>query len=77
MSETVSREERIPNFSYFTPREFAARLRSSGMMLAHIDRLTAIFEQVRYGGRSGGAFVDEAIGCLEAIEEAYSKGEAK
>ena len=72
MSEIVSREERIQNFSYFTPREFAARLRSSGMMVAHVDRLTAIFEQVRYGGRPGGAFVDEAIASLEAIEEAYS-----
>ncbi len=71
MSEVVSREERIQNFSYFTPREFAARLRSSGMMVAHVDRLTAIFEQVRYGGRPGGAFVDEAIGCLEALEGAY------
>ncbi len=72
MSEIISREERIPNFSYFTPREFAERLRSSGMMVAHVDRLTAIFEQVRYGGRPGGVFVDEAIASLEAIEEAYS-----
>jgi hypothetical protein len=72
MSEIVSREERIQNFSYFTPREFAARLRSSGMMVAHVDRLTAIFEQVRYGGRPGGAFIGEAIGSLEAIEGAYS-----
>jgi len=72
MSEIISREERIPNFSYFTPREFATRLRSSGMMVAHVDRLTAIFEQVRYGGRPGGVFVDEAIASLEAIEGAYS-----
>ncbi|MCK4681559.1 DUF4129 domain-containing protein, partial [Candidatus Bipolaricaulota bacterium] len=60
------------NFSYFTPREFAERLRSSGMMVVHVDRLTAIFEQVRYGGRPGEAFVDEATASLEAIEEAYS-----
>ncbi len=71
MSEIVSKEERIPNFSYFTPREFATRLRSSGMMVAYVDRLTAIFEQVRYGGRPGGAFVDEAIACLGAIEGTY------
>ncbi|MEA1870691.1 MAG: DUF4129 domain-containing protein [Candidatus Bipolaricaulota bacterium] len=77
MSEIVSREERIPNFAYFTPREFAARLRSSGMMVAHVDRLTAIFEQVRYGGRPGETFVDEALGCLEALEEAYSGGGAE
>jgi hypothetical protein len=77
MSEIVSREERIQNFSYFTPREFAERLRSSGMMVAHVDRLTAIFEQVRYGGRPGGAFVDEAIASLEAIEKAYSERRAE
>jgi hypothetical protein len=74
MSEILSREERVPNFSYFTPREFAQRLRARGMEDNHVDRLTAIFEQVRYGGRRGRGFADEAVACLEAIQQAYAHG---
>ncbi len=72
MSAIVSRAERTPNFSYFTPREFASHLRSRGMKDEHVDRLTAIFETVRYGGRSGMGFVDEAVACLESIQLTYA-----
>ena len=67
----MSQAQHIPNYSYFTPREFATHLRKRGMKDEHVDRLTRIFETVRYGGRSGVGFVDEAIACLESIQRAY------
>ena len=75
MTDIMSRAERIPNYSYFTPREFAAHLRQRGMNDDDVQRLTLIFEAVRYGGRSGEAFVDEAIACLQAIQRAYANAE--
>ncbi|MCD5416737.1 DUF4129 domain-containing protein [Candidatus Bipolaricaulota bacterium] len=76
MSDMLSRAEKTPNFSHFTPREFAQSLRARGMSDAHIDRLTGIFEQVRYGGRQGKEFADKALLSLEAIERTYARGEA-
>lgn len=75
MSTILSRAERLPNFSYFTPREFASHLRLRGMKDEHVDRLTAIFETVRYGGRSGSGFADEAIACLQSIQLTYATDE--
>jgi hypothetical protein len=76
MSEILSRRRRVVNHAHFTPREFATRLREAGMSDAHVDRLTAIFEEVRYGGRSGEPFKNEAVGCLEAIRRAHVFGDA-
>jgi len=71
MTEIMSQAQRMPNYSYFTPREFATHLRERGMKDEHVDRLTGIFETVRYGGRSGAGFVDEAVACLQSIQETY------
>jgi hypothetical protein len=73
MTEIMSQAERIPNYSYFTPREFAAHLRQQGMKDDDVQRLTLIFEAVRYGARSGEEFVDEAIVCLRSIQRSYTK----
>jgi len=75
MSEILSRRRRVPNRADFTPREFAARLRQAGMADEHVDRLTAIFEDVRYGGRSGEPFGREAAACLEAIRRVPALGD--
>lgn len=72
MSEILSRRRRVVNHAHFTPREFAGRLREAGMSDAHVDRLTAIFEEVRYGGRGGEPFRQEAVTCLEAIRGAHA-----
>jgi hypothetical protein len=72
MSEMLSRKCRIKNAPFLTPREFASALRTQGVEDAHVLRLTALFEQVRYGGRSGNPFVNEAIACLESIQRAYA-----
>ena len=75
MSNILSRVENTPNFTHFTPREFAQSLRARGMKDDHVDRLTGIFEQVRYGGRQGREFADKALLSLEAIERTYAHGE--
>lgn len=71
MTQIISKSEQVPNHSYLTPREFAFRLRQRGMKDEYVDRLTAIFEAVRYGGRSGAEFLDEAVSCLQSIHRAH------
>ncbi len=72
MCEILSR--RVENPDYLTPREFARRLHARGMRDEHVDRLTRIFEEVRYGHRAGDRFAADAIACLEEIRDAYAQG---
>jgi membrane protein implicated in regulation of membrane protease activity len=72
MCAILSREGQVHNLSALTPREFSALLRTRGMRDEHVDRLTAIFEEVRYGARDGVPFAGEATACLEAIRSAYA-----
>jgi len=72
MSELLCARASISDAAVLTPREFADALRARGMNDATVGRLTAIFEQVRYGGRATDTFSDEAIACLEAIRIAYA-----
>jgi len=62
----------VSSIAVLTPREFADVLHARGMQDEHVIRLTSVFEQVRYGGRPGIAFADEAIACLDAIRSAYT-----
>lgn len=57
--------------SCLTAREFETRLRSLGMSGGSITELTAIFEIVRYAGRVDDQFAQDALTCLEAIQEAH------
>ncbi len=72
MSELLCKWANVSDVDVLTPREFAEALRDRGMQDEHVDRLTLIFEQVRYGGRPGIAFADEAVACLDAIRSAYA-----
>jgi len=72
MSELLCKRANMSDVAVLTPREFAEALRDRGMQDEHVDRLTLIFEQVRYGRRPGIAFADEAIACLDAIRSAYA-----
>lgn len=72
MCDILSR--RVENPDYLTPREFARRLRARGMRDEHVDRLTGIFEEVRYGHREGARFAGDAVSCLEEIRDAYAQG---
>jgi hypothetical protein len=72
MSLLLAREENTPFDDYLTPREFSQRLRSRGMDSAHAQRLTQIFEMVRYGGRSDPRLAAEAMECLTSVRDRYA-----
>lgn len=56
-----------------TPAEFAAAARGAGMSGEHVDRLTELFDQVRYGGREATAERErEAVSLLRSIESEYA-----
>ncbi|QLC33720.1 DUF4129 domain-containing protein [Halarchaeum sp. CBA1220] len=62
----------VPHPESSTPEEFAAAARDAGMAADHVDTLTELFNDVRYGG----AAVDDerarrAREALRAIEAAY------
>jgi len=51
-----------------TPREFAAQLEAAGLPGEYIQRLTRLFELVRYGGRQARPQdEEEAVACLSAV----------
>lgn len=57
-----------------TAREFEQQLRGAGMGDEHIQRLTRLFERVRYGGRaSSQRDALEAEDCLFALVQSYGK----
>lgn len=64
----LSEKKRIERDRSMTPREFAACLRKLGVGGAEAQRLTALFEKVRYGAyRPGQGEEREAIACLMAL----------
>jgi hypothetical protein len=68
MSEVLSRTSGLARRGSMTPREFEQFLIGAGVRDAHIQRLTRLFEAVRYGGRTTGERERrEAIDCLTAI----------
>jgi hypothetical protein len=68
MVDLLSRRERVAHVS-LTPREFAERLGDLGLPTAAIDRLTELFELVRYGHRESTPFTGRALRSLEEIRE--------
>jgi len=77
MTKILSSKEGVRNLAYLTPREFSRLLRSRGMKDIHIDRLTSIFEQVRYGDRLQKSFANEAVACLTVIQNSYALADAE
>jgi len=68
MVDLLSRKEQIPHAS-LTPREFADRLRDLDLRSEAIDRLTKLFELVRYGHRDSGPLADGAATSLAEVRE--------
>jgi hypothetical protein len=66
MVDLLSRKEHIAHAS-LTAREFAGRLRELGLRTDAIDRLTRLFELVRYGHRDSGPFLESAVASLEEV----------
>lgn len=68
MSDVVEDKKYMRRASSMTPAEFAIRLEQAGLPGDAVQRLTRLFEYVRYGKkRAGSGEVKEAIACLTAI----------
>lgn len=61
----------VPNPKSATPREFADAAVEVGMSGEHVDELTTLFEEVRYGQRDAAAREEHAIEVFRTIEEEY------
>ncbi|RME53086.1 MAG: DUF4129 domain-containing protein [Caldilineae bacterium] len=72
MSQVLRESRHVERRKAMTPREFEQYLAAAGLRDEHIQRLTRLFESVRYGGKpSTGAAALEANDCLRAIVRAY------
>jgi hypothetical protein len=68
MSSVVSDKRMLHRKDSMTPSEFATRLVQAGLPGDAVQRLTRLFEAVRYGGyRSGQKDINEAVACLTSI----------
>lgn len=68
MSDVVADKRKLRRDEAMTPQEFALRLERAGLPGEAVQRLTRLFETVRYGDRkSGPREVNEAVGCLNTI----------
>ena len=68
MSQVASAKRGLHRHESMTPGEFASLLKNAGLPADAIQRLTRLFESVRYGeGRSTQKENDEAINCLTVI----------
>jgi hypothetical protein len=71
MTRTVSQARGVDRWVFMTPREFESRLVGAGLPRLAVQRLTSLFEQVRYGAQTAGAAEEqEAVACLAAIVQA-------
>ncbi len=66
MVALLSRAERIEHAT-LTAREFTDRLRDLGLQSDAVDRLTELFELVRYGHRDSEPFSGQALTSLEEV----------
>jgi hypothetical protein len=74
MSQILKKERGLQRQQAMTPREFEAYLAESGFASEDIQRLTRLFEGVRYGSKSPGQSEEqEAVACLTAIVQAYGR----
>ncbi|SEW07966.1 DUF4129 domain-containing protein [Halobacterium jilantaiense] len=65
----------LPDPETSTPREFATAACDAGMDAAHVDALTDVFREVRYGGAEATPDREErAVDALRAIEQRYTEG---
>ena len=71
MGEVVSEKRGLHRPEAATPREFALRLEIAGLPPEAVNRLTRLFESVRYGARkSEQSDINEAVACLASILQA-------
>jgi len=72
MSQVLSQQRGLERDRAMTPREFAQHLAASGVRDEHIQQLTRLFEDARYGAQPPSARDERAaVECLTAIVQAY------
>jgi len=72
MSEVLGQQRGIERGGAMTPREFAQHLAATGVRDTHIQQLTRLFENARYGAQPPSAQDERtAVECLTAIVYAY------
>ena len=70
MSQILSEQRGIRRSATMTPREFEQKLRGAGLPGDDVERLTRLFESVRYGARVPNEHQErQAVACLTAIAE--------
>jgi hypothetical protein len=73
MSRVLDEQQGMRRAGTMTPREFEQQLKAVGLPGAHVQRLTRLFEAVRYGARVANEREErQAVACLTAIVEACS-----
>jgi hypothetical protein len=76
MSDAVSRNRGIVRQDAMTTGEFARRLEEAGLPAAPVQRLTRLFETVRYGAKkSSTTDINEAVSSLNAVLHACGEAE--
>ncbi len=74
MTATLAKKRGLNRPGGMTPREFAQALREAGLPARSVERLTRLFENVRYGAMTPGKRDElEAVSCLREISEAVSR----
>lgn len=72
MSQVLYHSRNVLRAEAMTPREFETHLAEIGLQDHYIQRLTRLFESVRYGASTPGEPARrEAVDCLRAIVRAY------
>ena len=71
MVDTVQKQRSVRRDMDITPAEFAVILERTGLPVSAVQRLTSLFERVRYGGKkSTRREIEEAVDCLTEIADA-------
>jgi len=72
MNDALEQKRGLVRHQAMTPAEFARRLEQAGLPGIPVQRLTRLFEAVRYGARKFGQIeINEAVSCLTAILNYY------
>ncbi|HSW09453.1 MAG TPA: DUF4129 domain-containing protein [Bacillota bacterium] len=73
MARLLSRRSGVALGPSVTPREFCRRLESRGFREPAIQRLTGLFEQVRYGAADDESRREEAAAAFASLEAMYGE----
>jgi hypothetical protein len=74
MCQELQKSQDLKRQHDMTPREFETHLANAGIASTHIQQLTRLFENVRYGAKTSDTTQElEARACLQAIVQTYGE----